>query len=194
MIRKLVEVKKLWITVKIKDIPYSSEIYIDCVCDYCGTEVKRKLCTIIQGRKTIEKDCCSNPECKILKVQDVSLVKYNKPYFMYNINKTDKEREEGRNIEGYSQWRNDIFKRDNYMCDICGNINKIKEINAHHKDGYDWCKEKRLDINNGITLCDHCHNLFHNIYGSGNNTNLQYEEYKQNYSASQSSLNDLKEL
>ena len=68
-----------------------------------------------------------------------------------------------------------VLKRDNYTCQCCGKIGG--KLNVHHLDGYNWCEEKRTDINNGITLCEKCHNDFHDIYGRGNNTKEQYEEW-----------------
>ena len=47
----------------------------------------------------------------------------------------------------------------------------------HHLDGYDNFKDKRYDETNGITLCHNCHYNFHSIYGRGNNTKEQFEEW-----------------
>ena len=43
-----------------------------------------------------------------------------------------------------------IYKRDNWTCKITNEIGH-GNLRAHHLDGYNWCKEKRIDINNGIT-------------------------------------------
>lgn len=95
---------------------------------------------------------------------------------LYNHNLTDEERECGRNIEGYSEWRNKVYERDNYTCQCCGD-NKGGNLNAHHLNGYHWFKEGRTDVNNGVTLCDECHKNFHDIYGYNNNTEEQYKEF-----------------
>jgi hypothetical protein len=50
-------------------------------------------------------------------------------------------------------------------------------LHAHHKDGYDWCIERRTDPTNGATLCDSCHTEFHVLYGYGRNTEQQYIEF-----------------
>ena len=98
----------------------------------------------------------------------------NNPH--WNPNLTDEERKKKRNIEGYSEWREDVYERDNYTCQCCGN-NKGGNLNAHHLNCYHYDKEHRIDINNGITLCEDCHKEFHKIYGYGNNTIAQFREF-----------------
>lgn len=70
----------------------------------------------------------------------------------------------------YRQWRSDIFTRDNFTCQYCSSRGCY--LNAHHlKEFYkivDEYKIKTLEqafsceelwnINNGITLCEDCHN------------------------------------
>lgn len=98
----------------------------------------------------------------------------------YNPNKTDEERLYNR-YQLYNNnmkiWRNKIYKRDNYICQCCGNT-KSGIFNAHHLNSWNWCKDKRFDVDNGITLCEDCHKEFHHIYGYGNNTKEQYEEFR----------------
>ena len=50
-------------------------------------------------------------------------------------------------------------------------------MNIHHFDGFNWCVEKHTNVDNGVTLCKRCHLNFQSIYGSGNNTRGQFEEY-----------------
>jgi hypothetical protein len=96
----------------------------------------------------------------------------------WNPNLTDEERSKKRkNHENYV-WRNEIFKRDNYTCQVCGKHgNKLR---SHHLDGYHWCIDKRFDLDNGITLCKDCHNLFHKQFGYKNNTKDQFLMFKNN--------------
>lgn len=91
----------------------------------------------------------------------------------YNPNLSKEDRERNRGSVKYNEWRNSVYDRDNYRCIICGNNN----IQAHHLDGWNWCKEKRYDIENGLTLCKFHHNDFHKKYGRGNNTKEQFNEY-----------------
>jgi hypothetical protein len=75
-------------------------------------------------------------------------------------------------------WRNDVFRIDGYKCRVCGTKGEGRSpFNAHHLDAYHWCKERRYDVTNGVTLCKFCHGQFHDIYGLRNNTELQFREF-----------------
>lgn len=94
----------------------------------------------------------------------------------WNKNLTSEERELKRRYPKYYEWRNKVYERDNYTCQICGS-SKSGTLIAHHLNGYNWDIEHRTDIDNGITLCTRCHNEFHNKFGCGNNTKEQFEQF-----------------
>lgn len=101
----------------------------------------------------------------------------------YNPNLTDEEREKmykDKRDDEYKFWRRKVYERDLFTCQITGEKSR-GNIVAHHLDGYDWCKEKRFDISNGITLRIDIHKLFHKIYGYGGNTREQFKEFKIKY-------------
>lgn len=81
----------------------------------------------------------------------------------------------------YRDWRKAVFIRDNYTCQICGAHNykgkgKTVSLVAHHLDCFKDFPDKRYDIDNGVTLCDKCHNQFHIVYGK-RTTRQQYDNY-----------------
>jgi hypothetical protein len=97
----------------------------------------------------------------------------------YNPNISDEERLGNRLYREYVSWRLAVYKRDSYTC-VCCKDSKGGNLNAHHIDGYNWCVEKRTDVDNGVTLCETCHGEFHGIYGYGDNTHEQYNEWIRN--------------
>lgn len=101
-----------------------------------------------------------------------------------------------RTKDQYLEWRLKIINRDKRKCDVCNSTSsKENPILAHHLESFSSilinhnirtideafnCKEL-FDINNGITLCKKCHLAFHRIYGNGNNTEEQYNEFKNSF-------------
>jgi len=80
-----------------------------------------------------------------------------------------------RSNSRFLNWRAEVFKRDNYRCNKCGddkggNLNAhhiiplskiLKEFNIKTMEQAINCKEL-WDIGNGITLCQNCHIKKHN--------------------------------
>lgn len=78
----------------------------------------------------------------------------------------------------YSNWRNNIYKRDCYTCQKCKKLGK-GDLHAHHiihlsklikqypKELNDACMNDQYfyDIKNGITVCENCHSKIHNNSG-----------------------------
>lgn len=101
--------------------------------------------------------------------------KFGKDSVKWNPNITDEERQDTRKYFEYTEWRKEVYKRDNYTCQICGD-NSGGNLNAHHLEGYAKNKKLRTIVLNGITLCEFCHKEFHNRYGY-NNTKEQFIEF-----------------
>lgn len=128
-------------------------------------EIKMKLSLLMMGEK--------NPQTKM---------RGEKSPF-WKSNKTDEERLLERKYFDYHEWRRQVYKRDNYTCQKCyakcGNGHKVV-LNAHHIENYAEEKEKRLLVENGITLCKSCHKRFHTLYKRTNNNRGELHEYLQN--------------
>lgn len=90
-----------------------------------------------------------------------------------------------RGVALIARWREQVFERDKYVCQKCGQ--KGGQLEAHHIkavhkileencidtiDAFEACEEV-LDVSNGITLCERCHSgiksdnpkAFHKQYG-----------------------------
>jgi hypothetical protein len=86
----------------------------------------------------------------------------NSPNWRHNI--TDEERAKRRDHNKQAAWRIQIYERDKYTCQKCGDADG-GNLNAHHVEPHCRDKEKRWKIDNGVTLCVPCHRAFHSQYG-----------------------------
>lgn len=160
-------IKENKLLVNIEDVPKGSGVLVDVEYDCCHKH--RKMRYLTYNKQLHDgKIYCSRCANRILNSGDNN----NR----WNPNKTDEEREIGRSYKEYSYFVQRVLVRDDYTCQCCNK--KIDgDAEVHHLDGYDWCKERRIDDTNGICLCANCHKNFHLIYGYGNNTKEQYEEW-----------------
>lgn len=78
----------------------------------------------------------------------------------------------------YLEWKEKVFERDRRTCQLTGRMGKIT---PHHLEGYNWCVDNRYNLDNGITILIQIHKLFHRLYGQGNNTAAQFEEFTIRY-------------
>jgi hypothetical protein len=79
----------------------------------------------------------------------------------------------------YAVWRTAVFSRDGFICQGCGDRQSAGHtviLEAHHMDGFADFPEKRLDADNGITLCRKCHQALHRRYGTWHNRKWQIDE------------------
>jgi len=77
---------------------------------------------------------------------------------------------------GYVRWSQNVRKKGNYTCDICGR--RGVGVHAHHLNAWAEFPDQRYDVDNGVVLCVFHHEDFHDKYGKGKNTREQYEEYR----------------
>jgi len=162
---------------------------------YNITEIKQKVKKLIEGYK-----CLSN-KYKNNKEKLKFICNYNHTFYMtwhdfqkgarcpkcwrirnskershlWNPNLTEEDRQQTRKFPKYIEWRNEVYKKDNYICQKCNQYGG--DLNAHHIESYNNNIELRIEISNGITFCIDCHKNFHHLYGYGNNTQNQLEEF-----------------
>lgn len=132
----------------------------ECLCD-CGTICFKTTSNLIKGHV---KSC----GC---------LCKDNKARYGFVVNPrlTDVEREERRDLQRNVSFRNQVFKLDDYTCQVCDK--RGGRLNAHHLYSYKDFPDMRFNASNGITLCEKCHKSFHGEYGMKHSTDIQFNEF-----------------
>jgi hypothetical protein len=153
-------IRKLGIPVKPKHITYGDIVYQDRKGENSGTW---------KGGLPKCKDCSKTLASRIaircVKCRGLSV----------RTEAKEKPKDLIRHSADYRDWRNMVFVRDGYKCQICGiNSNNLK---AHHLDGFSIAPDKRFDVSNGVTLCNNHHIQFHREYGFGGNTKDQFDEF-----------------
>ena len=63
----------------------------------------------------------------------------------------------------YQEWRKEVYEKDNYTCQKCGDSSGNNLI-PHHIESFADFPKLRFEINNGITLCENCHTYFNSKY------------------------------
>lgn len=81
-----------------------------------------------------------------------------------------------RHAYNNSGLRQQCFENADHTCDLF----KIKgcTLNAHHLNSWHDNEEERFKLSNLVCISEEAHKVFHSIYGKGNNTKEQYEEFK----------------
>lgn len=65
-----------------------------------------------------------------------------------------------RNSKKFQDWRQKVFRRDNWTCQKCGKKSKKNQwliIHAHHIKPFSVFPKLRFVVDNGLTLCKKCH-------------------------------------
>lgn len=121
------------------------------------------------GRTHIKKGQNLSPETQFKK-GDTSYWKGKKnPHFTGPNNPRWKggitpEHKKVRWSQKYKDFRDEIFKKDDYTCKDCGRKSKKGDkviLNVHHKKSFAEHKELRFVKSNVVTLCRQCHKLRH---------------------------------
>lgn len=166
-----------------------------CECDCGGYSLSRG--SDLRGGRVRS---CSSNRCELREImktdeykQKISVANGGENNGMYGIiqeqhpnwdpKRTREQRIKERKTHEDRRWRLSVFERDTFTCQTCGD-NKGGNLVAHHLDSYNWCEDKRYSTENGITLCECCHKDFHSLYGYGNNTKEQFNNYIKDIQAS----------
>lgn len=97
-------------------------------------------------------------------------------HWNYNPDLTDEERLENRRHSINRKIREKVISRDSNQCQLC---QTSENLIYHHLNGWDHFPEQRQSLDNILTLCETCHNEFHDKYGRGDNTKEQFKLFQQ---------------
>lgn len=151
--------------VKVSDLPPNSSVKVVIECDICKEQKYVRYSNYTAHNH--------NGKCYCVKCSN-KLFNTGENNINWKYTKTDEERKKKRTSSFDIEFKRKVLKRDKYKCCCC---NKNKKLVVHHLDGYDNFKELRYEVSNGITMCEDCHDNFHFVYGKGNNTKEQFEEW-----------------
>lgn len=128
-----------------------------CLCD-CGNY---KITTQHSLKFNLVKSCgCLNVKSRLKMVRSLETRKKRSEKMTgvnnhnYKANKYSDNETIRRSFE-YKQWRNSVFERDDYTCQIC--MARGCKINADHIKSFSMYPELRMELSNGRTLCVDCH-------------------------------------
>lgn len=134
-----------------------NEKYIKFNCAYCGKESER-----LKAHTKGEILFCSQ-EC-------MGLYRRIDPTKLADVSKDPK----------IVDWSKKVISKFNNTCIKCGK-HFDKGLNAHHLNSKDWDKDNIYNVDNGVPLCNECHQDYHMLYGYGNNTEEQFLEWYNEY-------------
>jgi len=137
-----------------------------CHCD-CGQVKVIQGCALRSGA-TVSCGCFNKENARKLGLSNVGsnngmfgAVGSLNPH--YNPNLTTEDRLNRRTVSENIAWGKAVKERDNYTCQVC--LIRGGQLHSHHKEPFALNKERRYDIDIGITLCKDCHTMFHKEYG-----------------------------
>lgn len=136
-------------------------------CLYCGKKFK----AFVSNNRKFCSQSCANKARKVSTETREKMRRTHKNRFKNHFHLTPLNARIRSSFE-YRKWRTEVFERGDYTCQCCG-VRGLPTLVAHHIESFSKilkkhqvktfeeatdCKEL-WDVNNGITLCEECHEL-----------------------------------
>ena len=132
----ILEMKTIHPNIKVLDEYKGNDKPIKCKCEICGCEFNSRPHDLLKGHG------CR--DCGIKR-------RSGENHPRYNPNLTDEDRGKTTSTLEYRLWRKQIFERDNYTCQCCGD-NKGGNLNAHHKNARNLFPNEKFILFNPLIL------------------------------------------
>jgi hypothetical protein len=135
-----------------KENPHFWSTSIEVECDYCG-KIITKIPSLIEksNHHFCDRICYAKWQS-----DNEDFKGTNNPAWKGGVTPKNKSDRTGRSMR---EWRESVFERDGYICQIC--CKKGVYLEAHHIKPFAKYPELRFDVDNGITLCAKCHKKIH---------------------------------
>lgn len=117
-------------------------------CAGCSTQIQHRV-----GAYSNPKYCSTSCRIATYRKMDYAHQSGDKSHRWMGGVTAENDRE--RRSAKYRQWRTDVFSRDGYTCQSCGQVGGY--LQADHIKPFAYHKELRFDVSNGRTLCVACH-------------------------------------
>ena len=127
-------------------------------------EAKRKIGAAARSRPSNRTGVRHTPEtrAKIRKITRERACRGDKHYNWQGGIQSEHRRI--RKSPEYIDWRDAVYKRDEYTCVQCGD-SRGGNLTAHHKKWFAFHPDLRFVVANGETLCEECHEILHQVSG-----------------------------
>ena len=157
------------IKIKVKDLMPQSMVKVDVDCDCCKKEYTMPYMNYYNQNHD-GKIYCNHCAPTILISGENN--------WHWDFDKTDEERENGRNYPEYTEFVKGVMARDKYICQCCGK----PATDVHHLYGYAGFPKYRTDQTQAVSLCSTCHSAFHKWhreqYGYKNKGNCTRNDFE----------------
>lgn len=134
---------------RLTTVEYLGYRYWLCECE-CGNTTRVHFRNLESG---------NTKSCGCLRQEYWDNVPNGEDHHLWNPEKTEQERIVDRDFLEYRLFREDIYERDNYTCQVC--LERGGELRVHHLYNYSDYPEYRLEEKYATTLCSRCHDDFH---------------------------------
>lgn len=138
-----------------------------------GKEHSKQVKNIIRKKTIAQLSSYTEEQKQLIRIKD-SCTKRGIPIEDFNGFSAPEGTRIRQSAEGKA-WSYDILSKANFTCVKCNQ--RGGKLHAHHLNGFNLFPEQRFDLNNGTCLCETCHDKFHEVYGKGDNTKDQFDEW-----------------